>query len=370
MLREIGDQIRHRLEWRQKERPFRGELVTEPRLAFSLPARPNFLFLRQRAMGDTLVAVPVIRAVRRRFPTARIQVMLERRNYGVREALRPWVDRVWCYEQTPVSFLRLAWAFRRERFDVIVDLRDWASVTSSYFVRASGCRQSLATQTATASAYTHCVTQLDPGKVHVVERFAHLLLPFGIDPETEPLDLEYRLSEPEIVAARGRLRPTDKPLRLGVNLSGRGHYKYWGRANFAAFARWVGERFPDIDVTICSEPQYAAEAVAIAAEAGAGLVPPLSFHEFAAVIHEFDLLLTPDTSVLHLAAAWKIPTIALFRPNMPGLLPWTPYRTPHRALSHFETAERIPLPEVQQALVSLLAECFPGTAAGRGAMTR
>ena len=49
--------------------------------------------------------------------------------------------------------------------------------------------------------YTHAAPTLDPASVHPVRRIAQLLLPFGIDPADEPLDLEYRLSAEDIATA-------------------------------------------------------------------------------------------------------------------------------------------------------------------------
>ena len=56
-------------------------------------------------------------------------------------------------------------------------------------------------------------------------------------------------------------------------------------------------------------------AVLAIGHATGGAVPPRhSLREFAAVLHEFDLLLTPDTAAVHLAAAFKLPTVALYQP--------------------------------------------------------
>ena len=56
-----------------------------------------------------------------------------------------------------------------------------------------------------------------------------------------------------------------------------------------------------------------AEVEAIAAANGAACLPPLGhFTKSRRCSREVDLLLTPDTSVVHLAAAWKIPMVGLF----------------------------------------------------------
>ena len=66
------------------------------------------------------------------------------------------------------------------------------------------------------------------------------------------------------------------------------------------------ERDPRFEAVVCGSPEDGEEVAAVAAAAGATGVPPLgTFHQFAAVINACDLLLTPDTCTVHLAAAWR-----------------------------------------------------------------
>ena len=115
------------------------------------------------------------------------------------------------------------------------------------------------------------------------------------------------------------------------------------------FAIWVG-----------GAPDYQADVEAIAGATGAASLPALaSFHEFAAVLREFDMLLTPDTSVVHLAAAWKTPLVGLFRAS-PDVMPWYPYRSPYRAALHVGGVPKVPVVAVEEALRALVVERFPG----------
>ena len=344
------------------DRRFAGEFVTTPRNCLALGGSPRILLLRQDRIGDVLVSVPVIRALRRSHPRAQIHMLFSRRNYGVRQAVQPYIDQAWCYDKTPMGAVRLVRELRRARYDVVVDLMDNPSTNSHLVARWCGARYRVGIRHERAGHYTHAVPLLDRQRVHIVERIAQLLLPFGVDPSQVPLDLEYQLSESDRRLARERLGPADRPLRLGVNISPR----YWGRDNFVMCIRWIQDADPRFAVSVGGAPEHRAEVTAIAAATGAGIIPPLpSFHEFAALIHEFDLLLTPDTSVVHVGAAWKIPTVVLFPQPLDAPMPWYPYRSPHRAVMHADSVARIPLGEVQEAITSLVTECLPRGAAAR-----
>ncbi|HEV7367148.1 MAG TPA: glycosyltransferase family 9 protein, partial [Gemmatimonadales bacterium] len=190
------------------------------------------------------------------------------------------------------------------------------------------------------------------------ERLAQLLLPFGIDPASQCLDLAYPLDPADIEAAQRTLGPTWRPLRLGVNLSGRKAEKSWGSANYIAVVRNLMSKDPRFGISICGSPEDATEVRRVAFATGAQAVPPQpSLKEFAAILHQFDLLLTPDTAVVHLAAAWKIPTVALYRSD-PAIAPWVPYNTPHRAVAAPGGIAAIPVDRVIAALEELIKERF------------
>ena len=351
------------------DRPFSGELITEPRDALELSPKPRLLLLRPDRIGDVLVSTPVIRALRQQFPTAQIDILLSRANYGVAPALALSINRAWRYDKSLVGVIGLARTLRRQHYDAVIDLIDNPSTSAQLIARASGARYRVGIRHERSSHYTHAVPLLDRRRVHIVERIAQLLLPFGIDPRRIPLDLEYPLANTDRAKARARLGARRGQSLLIANISGGGKAlspaRYWGRENFVEFLRWVRGREPRFEILIGGAPDDATEVQLIADATKAGIIPALaSFHEFAAMVREADVLLTPDTSVLHLGAAWKIPTIGLFH-NPPGApLPWYPYRSPYRALLHADGVARIPVASVQEAFTSLVAERLPRSGAG------
>jgi ADP-heptose:LPS heptosyltransferase len=158
--------------------------------------------------------------------------------------------------------------------------------------------------------------------------------------------------------ARAVLGPRSRPLGLGINISGRGPERYWGRDKFIGVIRHVAATDQRFEISICGAPRDTDEVAAVAAATDLRPVPPLtSLHEFAAMIHEFDVVLTPDTSVVHLAAAWKIPTVGLYH-RQPGVMPWLPYRSPYRSVIDDRGIGWIPLDAVTAALDQLTLEIF------------
>jgi ADP-heptose:LPS heptosyltransferase len=358
------------VRWRQAllaagHRPFAGRLTAVPQELVRVPHRARILVIRLERIGDVLVGIPVLRSLRARYPDARIELLVSRANRAVADAIRPFVDHLWIYEKTVASAIGLLLALRRRSYDIIVDLIDHPSTNAQLVIR--WCRPQIAVGLlhAESGLYTHAAPTLDPAVVHPVERFAQVLLPFGIDPATEPLDLEYPLGPADRERARAALGPSDCPYRLGVNVSCRQPERYWGAGKYVDLLRRIIERHPQFAVWVCGAPSDAPEVARIASAAGARAVPPrASLSDFAAIVREFDLFVTPDTVAVHIAAAWKRPTVVLYHPE-PGVAPWIPYRTPHRAIVGAPDIPSISVDEVSAAVDALIAERF-GEAAATG----
>jgi ADP-heptose:LPS heptosyltransferase len=341
----------------------------------------RLLLLRQDRIGDVIVSMPVLRALRQAYPEARIDVVLSDNNIAVRQLVLIYANQVLPYsKRNVVRFVRL---LRREPYDVVIDLFDNASVTSSFLIRLARTRFAVGIDKENAAAYTHVVPLLDRSKVHIVYRTAQVLMPFGIDPMTTVnLDLEYRLSDNDVQKAQSLLPATHGRKRLGMNVSGRVEAMYWGQENFVRLLEELHRAFPALDVMLMGTPDYASELITIeqtfsnahanahanthsGVQRAVTIAPAVaSLHEFAALLHECDAVFTPDTAVVHLAAAWKRPTLALYTYNEFHVMPWTPFQTPHRALQVSEEAwkrgenavQTIPFDYVWSALQSLLRE--------------
>lgn len=335
-----------------------------------VPSDGRILLLRQGGIGDALVCVPVVRVLRRHYPGARLDLVLGRRNVAAAAPYRRYVDAVLTWDQRPLAALRLLAALRRARYHAAVDLIDTPSTTSRLLLRGAGAPVRLGLAHAAPAAYTHTVPALDFPGMHIVERVAQLLTAFGIDPAAEPLELEYPVSAAEAAEAEAALGGRRGRPRVGVNLAGSSPAKYWGRANVAAFVRGLRAAHPAAEVLLFGPADYAAEAEAIAAEVGEPALvraAPVarSFHAFACRLHACDVIVTPDTSVSHLAAAWRRPSVVLFIQTGHQATLWRPWRSPHRVLWHPQAVREIPVPAALQALEALIAEAGQAEAACR-----
>ena len=85
------------------------------------------------------------------------------------------------------------------------------------------------------------------------------------------------------------------------------------------------------------------------------LAPETSFDGFAAWIKRVSLLVTPDTSAVHLAAAFNVPSVVLYVQSNPELRIWEPYKAPSVPLvTSVDDLTTISVAQVHQAVQTLV----------------
>jgi len=334
-------------------------VVQRPSQMFSLGQSPRILFLRQDRIGDVLVSIPIIKAIHAALPNAEIDILLGDNNIAVKHACTPFVRSILLYKKTLVSVVSLIRRIRRRNYDVVIDLMDNASTTSSLLVSWSNARYALGIDKENRSVYTHVVPLMPRATVHIVERLSMLLMPFGITPSETPLDLSYDVTEQERTAAMAFIAPPSEHqghLYVGVNISGSDHSRMYDVDKFVEALQTIHAEFEDARLFIFSAPRHAELRDAVAARVRADSVPSAtSFHDFACRLSCMDAIVTVDTSVVHLAAAWKIPSVVLFVHDSPGLMPWYPYGSPHWPVETSTISlNNIPTQEVIEAMRSML----------------
>jgi ADP-heptose:LPS heptosyltransferase len=181
----MADPLLKRLELALRRRVLRRwsapatVLVDAPRPILQLDAGARVLLLRQDRIGDVLVSIPTIRVLRRHLPQVQFELLLSRNNWGVRHATAAYVQQWWLYRKSPLAVLGLLRRLQRRRYSAILDLTDNASVTSTLLLHLLDAPVKLGIAKENAAVYTHVVPRLDRARVHIVERIAQLLLPFG-----------------------------------------------------------------------------------------------------------------------------------------------------------------------------------------------
>ncbi|MCK4590291.1 MAG: lipopolysaccharide heptosyltransferase II [Candidatus Latescibacteria bacterium] len=294
-----------------------------------IPSISKILVIQTAFIGDLVLTTPLVRAIRRGFPYARISVLAIPQTADLLVG-NPHIDDVILYDKRGKergirAFLKLGNRLRKEHFDLaIVPHR---SFRSALLTALSGIRQRIGFNTSIgAFLFTHRAFYRKD--VHEIERNLDLLLPFGIyledkNPEIfpSPQDQEWvaeflwrneiQASHRLVAIAPGSVWPT----------------KCWLPERFTEVARLLFKKFGTMTVLIGGvADRQLCQQIAKALPSGVGAVAAgqMSLRQSAALLERCTLLLSNDSAPVHLAAAMKTPVVAIFGPTVPafGFAPW------------------------------------------------
>ncbi|WP_308249946.1 glycosyltransferase family 9 protein [Sphaerisporangium fuscum] len=272
--------------------------------------RPCLLVLRALNLGDLLVAVPALRALRRRHPGHRLML-------AVSPALAPVATLTGAVDEiVPHTGLRPP-PVRAP--DVAVDLHG---------VLPGSVRALLATRPGRLVAFAcpeagHTAGPPVLAVEHEVTRWCRLVRSDGAVAREDDL----LLPPPPV--------PSPRPGASVVHPGAAYGSKRWPPERFAAVARALAAEGHDVVVTGGSAERELAAWVAGAAglPVAANLAGLTDLEALLALVCEASLVVSGDTGVAHVASAYERPSVVLFGPASPRL--WGPPRKPlHAALWH------------------------------------
>lgn len=320
----------------------------------------RILLLRPDRIGDVIISTPFVKKLRQLFPNATIDVVMSHRNIGAVSAFTKYVNHIFVLQKGISGYWKIINKVRKYRYDILIDLLDNPSSTSSLLTRFTLSEFKLGFDKSNRNIYTHIVLLPDKHKTHIVDRLNSLLIPFQGSVNNEE-SISYDLPKELIAEAHKLLGSKNKKFRLGINLTGSNESKNWGTDNYIGFIKFAIENYPNIDIKVFTNKKnikQLQEIEKVHNNVGAPLVG--SFDLFVSMIHTCDIVLTPDTSVVHICSAFNIPCIALFTysddPNKG--MPWlsTSKHSKNIKISEQDTLKSINISDVSDALKQIIEE--------------
>jgi lipopolysaccharide heptosyltransferase II len=298
----------------------------------------RILVVRVDLLGDVVLSLPAVRALKRAYPEAQIDMLVLRSTAPILRA-EPDVARVIAFDpgvwRRPTGLLKTTtW---REALTLLRDLRaaryDLAISVSgdiaSILTRLSGARRRFGYAD---EAYSHFLTDALPGgryatHQHEVEYVLALARAAGgiVLPGDEQLRLHVlpdaaasvheRLREQRAVSGLGR------PI-VAIHAGARnGQAKRWPPAHIAVLAdRLVGELNALVVLTGAPTEEPLARAILRRARQPIlNLTGQTTIPELVALLAASDLLITGDSGPMHIACAVRTPVVALHGPTDPAI---------------------------------------------------
>ncbi|HTM02973.1 MAG TPA: glycosyltransferase family 9 protein [Vicinamibacterales bacterium] len=293
----------------------------------------NILLVRLRLIGDVVFTTPVIRALRRHYPDARLTYVVEPSAAPILHGNPNLTDIIVIPRRRGLGRLAddlaIGRDLRRRHFDLAIDLH--GGPRAAWLTWASGAPRRIGYVTAGRSwMYTDRVERApDLGPRHAVENQWDLLTPLGIEAPAPGRDAV--AMAPDAAAARRvdeRLRlagiTSDHPLVI-IHVSAGNPFRRWPEAHFVSLIAALVQRDPGRRIVITSGPSDAAAAARVVTEARRALGPLASalpetgefdLVQLRALICRAAVYIGGDSGPAHIAATTETPIVALLGPTL------------------------------------------------------
>jgi heptosyltransferase-2 len=269
-------------------------------------------------VGDAVLAIPALKAIREKFPAAEITLLVRPWVAGLFSSA-PYVDRVWSVSKptTLKNWVRIMRDIRERNFDVGLLLPN--SFESALMMFLGGVRQRIGYGTDGRGWMLTDSVARGAGRRHQIHYYLDLAKALSAVTDRPSISIEATPSE----------RQSARQLLTAEGISGDSPFLVLNPgAAYGSAKRWHQERFANVADNLARELGLQVAIIGsdterpIADEICAGMKSETavlngrtSLEMLIGVLSESSLMITNDSGPMHIAAALGIPTVAIFGPT-------------------------------------------------------
>jgi len=273
----------------------------------------KFLIIRFSSIGDIVLTSPVIRCLKQQVPDAEVHFLVKDKFRSVVEH-NPYIDRLHVLAH---SWELMIEELKTEEYDYIIDLHH---NTKTLRVKKALKVKSYSFYKLNIQKYLYTAFKINMlPKMHIVDRYLKTVKSFGVT--NDGAGLEYFISPEE------QIKKSDIPASHSAGyiacVIGAAHgTKRWPVHKWKEFCAEL-----DHPVILLGGKEDAANGDAIAATDLIKIYNAsgkFSLNESADLVRKAKLVITNDTGLMHIAAAYKRPIISLWGNTVPsfGMYPY------------------------------------------------
>jgi ADP-heptose:LPS heptosyltransferase len=298
-------------------------------------------------LGDMVLTTPLFAGLRELYPAAEITLLTSEGSRVIAEA-HPAVTTVIAVPGGIRRIPFLATLLRRRRFDLYIDPKDQRSSTSRLVGDMVRAGRSIVGHV-NVGRKRRSVVELPPADPpgHYVDR---MLAPLKILAPGRTFT-----RRPSIEIPREAFRSVDQQVDPGergfiaVNVSAGSPTRYWDPAKWRALIDEIARSYSVAILSTPADRSFVDEICSMRKRAHS--IRTETILEAAAVVARATAVISPDTSIIHLASAFDKPVVGLYPPIDWNAKAFAPLSTRSRMLmpSEGELLATIPVEEVMKA---------------------
>ena len=311
------------LSSRQIKAYFIRFLTRKKTTIFEIKNTRNILFLRYDRIGDMVITTPVFRELKLAYPEINISVLASKLNRGVL-VNNPYVDKIYTnHKNNLLGDLPTLLKLRKMKFDVCVEFDH--SVIPHAIIRLRIIKPKKVISVFKEGRYGLQGKELEiydyytekPKNSHFRDIWLNTLNPFNVKPESKKYDL-FCTNQQKKKAVNFLLQFQNKII-IGINLEGAVKGKRITPDKLKIICTGLYQANKDVQIVLLSSPKTYEDTIRLSKNMGLSYVfssyKTESILDVAALIQNLQLVITPDTSIVHIASAFNVPVVSIHENN-------------------------------------------------------
>lgn len=296
----------------------------------------KILLIKFWGIGNIIMLLPAAKALQEKYPSARIDILTLTNNKDVSEATKVF-NRIYTINTQNIAAyiktsLKVFMVLRRKNYDLIIDFEQFARF-SALFCALIGRKKTVGFNTHGQHReflFTNSIPYNN--HIHMVKSFFSLVNLTGVGHKDylEPVRITCGEQNKQAVLEFLHERGVDENDILIVFHTGTSEnfsLRQWPSRNFAELAnRLVDNYGVKIIFTGLEKENYLVKKAMMYMDKEDCVINTcgkFSFNEFVSLINLSDLVVSADTSAVHVASCLSTPVVGLYGPNTPVLYgPW------------------------------------------------
>lgn len=325
----------------------------------------KILIVRTAKIGDTICLFPLIRELKKALPSTLIDIYASTyNNYlfnhspNVRHVYTRYKDR-----NTLSTFIDIL-KMRANHYDLVIDTMDLrfgktlalATINARWLIANAGYEKRYGINNADLGLYYKLTSWK---QIHTIDRLLEFIQLLGI--ESYDNTMEFPIGDEAVSFATSFLKPYEDYKLIGLNADASNQARSILDSEIIDICSEIKQRDSRIKVLLFSSISRRSHMEALINNTGLDNViledGTTSIFDAAALASLMAVMISPDTSFVHIASAFNTPTVAIFQNDQNHLKYWAPISSKHIVITPDEPGSSIrgfSIHDTVSAAISLL----------------
>ncbi len=271
----------------------------------------KLLIVQLGRIGDMILATPLFRAIKEKYPDSVIHVLAGRHNYLIIKD-NPRISKILVYEKSPFKLVKTVLDIRKTKYDYLFDPKDHHSTESRFIARIAIAERKIGYNSKNKHIYDFPIPSGKENKgKHYIEKCLYALKPLFIN-SVNNIPLPELFTNPDSENYVQTFLSGNNIVEFFlINLSASKESKLYVLEKWAIIINHLFSKGSRIVLTFApSEKHYADELSQNFNDLV--LFNSRSINDVISLVKRAKILITPDTALVHIASSFNISMVALF----------------------------------------------------------